>query len=251
MNIFYELKGSTRIARYSCAAHKLNIAVRKGVKASQYVSQFLESLSSHARSIRHSIEKQAIHRQHKCKIQRQNATRWSSSLIMLVSYLKSYKSGIFIDSYSCPQTEAEIASYITLLLPIYTLSNELQHKTANISIVVPALLTVLYTLGKQKRTDENQEAFRLLLISQIKTKFKDEFSSKIYMAASVLNVECLRTWSVRSFGKDYFNNSMNALVDVPTQPTLLKFARSRLMSRMKALTFRVAVLSQSCSKRHR
>ena len=108
---------------------------------------------------------------------------------MLVSYLKSYKAGIFVDSYTCPQTEVEIAAYITLLLPIYTLSNELQHKTANISIVVPALLTVLYTLGKQSRSDENQETFRLHLISQIKAKFKDEFSSKVYMAASVLNVE--------------------------------------------------------------
>ena len=204
------------MARYSCAAHKLNIAVRKSVNAKQYVSAFLASLSNHARDIRHSIETQGLHRQNKCKIQRQNNTRWSSGLIMLVSYLKAYKKGLFNEDYACPQSEKEIAAYIEILLPIYTLSNELQHKSANISIVVPAILTVLFTLGKFAITDMNQNEFRKLLISHIKAKFSHELASNVYMAASVLNVESLRAWSGRSFGREYANQSMDSLVPVLT-----------------------------------
>ena len=186
------------------------------MKACVYFSTFLESLSSHARDIRHSIATQAAHRQHNSKLQRQNNTRWSSGLIMLVSFLKSYKKGVFTSEYRCPQSEKEIAAYIEILLPIYTLSNELQNKTSNISLVVPSILTIIYTLTKLRLCDNNQDEFRQSLISHIKLKFSHELSSNVYSAASVLNVESLRVWSVRSFGKEYCKHSLDSLIDVLT-----------------------------------
>ena len=48
--------GSTEIPRYNCAAHKINLVIRKAIKATPYVNDFLDSLSKFAKVIRKSTE---------------------------------------------------------------------------------------------------------------------------------------------------------------------------------------------------
>ena len=83
--------GSFRIPRFSCSCHKGNLAIRKAIKASDYFSKLLQSLSKQASSIKKSIVLSSRHRKSKSKIQREQFTRRGSSFMMLFSYLKSFK----------------------------------------------------------------------------------------------------------------------------------------------------------------
>ena len=89
--------GSKRIPRFSCVCHKGNLAIRKAIKASPYFAGLLSSLSKQASKIKKSIVLSGKHHQEKSKIHREQYTRWSSSFMMLISYLKSYKRGIFTE----------------------------------------------------------------------------------------------------------------------------------------------------------
>jgi hypothetical protein len=91
-----EIEVSTRkIPRYSCAAHKCNIAVRKSVKQEEEVSDTLVDLSQHASNTRKSIKLSEIHYKTKSRLRTDNKTRWSSSFLMLNSFLKAYKNKAF------------------------------------------------------------------------------------------------------------------------------------------------------------
>ncbi len=142
---------------------------------------------------------------------------------MLVSYLKSYKKGIFTTAYPCPQSEQEIAELVEILLPVYSLNIDLQHNIANISLVAPCILALIHTLSKIHLTNDNHDMFRKTLISHIKVKFSDELSSNVYCAAAALNVEAFATFKHRSFGKPYAAMSEKALLE-----TLALFATSSL-----------------------
>ena len=135
---------------------------------------------------------------------------------MLVSFLKSYKRGIFTTAYPCPQSEQEIAAFVEILLPIYSLNIDLQHTIANISLVAPCILAIIYTLGKLQLTNPAHNEFRKNLISHVKVKFSAELSSNVYSAAAALNVEAFGTFRKRSFGKEYAATSETALVEVLT-----------------------------------
>jgi hypothetical protein len=87
--------GSTKIPRYSCSAHKCNIAVRKSIQQEDAVSNTLVSLSKHASDSRKSNKLSEIHYKTKSRLRTDNKTRWSSSFIMLNSFLKAYDRNAF------------------------------------------------------------------------------------------------------------------------------------------------------------
>ncbi len=167
--------GSNQIQRYSCAAHKLNVAVRRAIASNDYVSKFLSDLSNFVSNVKKSTENTSKHREKKSKLHRQNLTRWSSSLMMLASYVKSFRRNVFNDQYYPPYQEKEIIEYLRILLPIYTTTNEIQSDKSNISTVVPALILMLEgCLKRLVLVDENQSTFRDSLVNFIKCKFNFE-----------------------------------------------------------------------------
>ena len=46
--------------------------------------------------------------------------------MMLISYLKSYKKGIFTSENKCVGKEEEIEKYVQILLPMYIFTNDAQ-----------------------------------------------------------------------------------------------------------------------------
>ena len=112
--------------------------------------------------------------------------------MMLVSYLKSYKRGLFNNANKCAATEEEIEKYVQILLPMYIFTNDAQSNKASIACIVPSILSIINAnLDRMVLADENQNLFRDNLIFFIKKKFEFELTSKIYLVAALLNVETL------------------------------------------------------------
>jgi hypothetical protein len=207
--------GSKRIPRFSCVCHKGNLAIRKAIKASPYFAGLLSSLSKQASKIKKSIVLSGKHRQEKSKIHREQYTRWSSSFMMLISYLKSYKRGIFTEKNVCAASEEEIEKYIQILLPMYIFTNDTQSNKSSIACVIPSILTIIYAnLDRMVLEDKDQSLFRDNMIFFLKKKFEFELNSKIYLVASILNVESLNEWKDRSYAKPYFLKAIESLPDV-------------------------------------
>jgi hypothetical protein len=134
---------------------------------------------------------------------------------MLFTYFKSYKKGVFSSSYQCPQTQEEIEKYLQLFLPLYIYTNDIRAVEANISQVVPSILLIIYgNLDRMVINDINQNYFKNNLIYFLKSKFDYELSSPVYLVAALLNVNRLNDWRTRSFGKEYFQKSIDSLLDV-------------------------------------
>jgi hypothetical protein len=207
--------GSSEIPRFSCAAHKINLVVRKAILSSNYVSNMLTRLSNFAKSIKKSIDLSKRHSEKNSKIHRQQFTRWNSTFFMLYSYLKAYRRKVFNNDYACPIDEKEIEEYLQILLPLYIFTNDIQSDDSNISIIVPSLLEVIYgNLGRMQLQDKNQDELRQYLIHFILKKFEYEMTSAIYLAASVLNVGLLSKWKKRSFSKSYNEKGLNSIYEV-------------------------------------
>ena len=117
---FIEIKiDSINVPRYSCAAHKLNICIRKSILECEFVSKFLKDLSKFASSIIHSIPRSLVHRNKKSKLRTDNATRWGSSFLMLEAILKAYKRGAFDDCTVLPYDIRIIELYYQILQTLY------------------------------------------------------------------------------------------------------------------------------------
>lgn len=213
-DLFLEI-GSDKINRFSCSAHKVNLVIRKSIQSSKYVSNFLSSLSKFASTIKKSLENSDKHNKQKSKIHRQNFTRWGSSFKMLFTFYKSYTKGIFNENYVCPQSQDEILKYLQILLPFYVYTNDIQAVGANISQVVPSILSIIYAnINRMVIKDKNQNEFRNNLIYFLKEKFNYELHSPIYLVAALLNVNKLDEWRNRSYGKEYYKKSIELILDV-------------------------------------
>lgn len=209
--------GSCQIPRYQCMAHKLNVSSRKSIRDCDFVSDILTKLSNFASTIKKTLILSALHRENKCKIHRQNFTRWSSSFTMLLTMLKSYKKNLFNDTHKCPVSQTIIEKVLRILLPLYLVTNEIQSDNSSISIVIPTLLILLHeNLNRMvfEEEDEHLNDFRDYLVYYINQKFDHELNSNVYQVAALLNVGKLSGWRDRSFGRPYYNTAKSALYDV-------------------------------------
>jgi hypothetical protein len=109
--------GSNKVARYNCAAHKMNLVIRKAIKRNPHLSKLLISLSKLKTNVKKSIHKSKLHRNKRANLVKQNFTRWSSSFMMLFSYYKAYHRGVFTNEHECPVSKDEIGDYLQILLP--------------------------------------------------------------------------------------------------------------------------------------
>ena len=81
-------------------------------------------------------------------MQIENGTRWSSTYLMLETFMKAYKKGCFTSNYKCPASFNLLELYFNILFPIYILSLKFQKTDANISIIIPELLLLISNLKK-------------------------------------------------------------------------------------------------------
>jgi hypothetical protein len=86
---------ASTLLRFSCAAHKCNLAVRKAIEDHKSFSRMLSNLSYFASNTGKSIGLSRIYREKKSRLRTVNNTRWSSSFLMIQSFLKAYKNGCF------------------------------------------------------------------------------------------------------------------------------------------------------------
>ena len=81
--------GSNRRPRFSCSAHKTNISVRKAVNRHTRLSNILKTLYKFAVGSKKSIALAKIFESHKARLLFENLTRWNSSYLMIVSFLRA------------------------------------------------------------------------------------------------------------------------------------------------------------------
>ena len=92
--------------------------------------------------------------------------------MMLFSYLKSYKKGLFNHENKCAVKEEEIEKYIQILLPMYIFTNDAQSNKASIACIIPSILSIIHAnLDRIVLSDEDQNLFRNNLIFFLKQKF--------------------------------------------------------------------------------
>jgi hypothetical protein len=85
--------------------------------------------------------------------------------MMLFSYLKSYKWGVFDSDNLCVVPEHEIEKYIQILLPMYIFTDDIQSKNSSIACIVPSIISIIYAnLDRMVLNDSHQSEFRDNLI---------------------------------------------------------------------------------------
>ncbi|CAF1089479.1 unnamed protein product [Brachionus calyciflorus] len=196
--------GTNSIPRYSCAAHKINLAVRSSIKLCRFFSKMLSQLSNYAATIRRSNINSLVFIEKKCKLRCENGTRWSSSYLMLESFYNAYEKGAFNNNNNqCPFTKDKIISYLKILHPLYTFSILSQKTDWTIGDIIPSLCIML----NESLIVTNERGERKKLIEElnkaIHTRFDFEINSKIYLTAALLNISKLELWYIEEYGLEY------------------------------------------------
>ena len=123
--------------------------MRKAITSHKALSKMLAKLSKFSAKIKHSIDLSKVHLANQCCLRCENATRWSSSFLMLWSYIKAYNTGAFDGATKCPFPLEKIELYFQILKPIYRFSLVVQDTNSNICDVLPLVATLMHSsLGR-------------------------------------------------------------------------------------------------------
>ena len=87
--------GSKIIPQYSCANCKLNCAVRNSILNHERGNHLLSGLSKFVSNTKKKIKKAKLLRKTKTQLVSDNRTRWESSFLMLMDFLKAKRLNIF------------------------------------------------------------------------------------------------------------------------------------------------------------
>jgi len=135
--------GSKIRPRFSCSAHKTNIAVKNAIQRHKRISNILSTLSRFASENRNTIALAKIFEANKARLLYENLTRWNSSYLMMVSFLRAYSKEVFTDEFKCPIERKTIELYIQILKPIHDMSIHFQRSNSDISDVFPTILLLI------------------------------------------------------------------------------------------------------------
>ncbi|RNA15565.1 hypothetical protein BpHYR1_033482 [Brachionus plicatilis] len=174
--------GTSSIPRYSCAAHKINLAVRSSIKSCRLLSKMLSRLSNYAASIRRSNMNSLDFINKKCKLRCENGTSWSSSYLMLESFYNAYEKGAFNNNNRCPSSKDKIISYLKILYPLNTFSNLTQKTDWTIGDIIPSVCIIL-----------NESLTVKTNVIRFRNKFQNIFGSCI----------TLELWYTEEYGLEY------------------------------------------------
>ena len=174
--------GTDKLPRFSCANHKLNLAIRSSIGDNQSISTDLKKLNKYVKKVRRSHNMNRIFQNYKCRLRFENKTRWGSAFLCLETIKKAYDHGIFNDKniqLALPVEISVVESYIELLKPAYLVNIGFQSNSGSIADVVPNILNLLNELERLKKTTKHHDLC-VSLINQIKHRFKYELNSPIY-----------------------------------------------------------------------
>ncbi|RNA09202.1 zinc finger BED domain-containing 1-like [Brachionus plicatilis] len=180
INILNIELGTNMIPRYSCAAHKINLAVRAAIKSCPVFSNTLTKLSKFASSIRRFNVLSVNFIEKKAKLRCENGTR-------------AYEKDAFSPENPCLVDKNTITSYLKILHPLYTLSLMSQNK----NFVEEGLR------GEKKKLVK-------ALKKSLKERFQFELESKIYLLKALLNTSKLY------LRDENFSNSPEQTASIPT-----------------------------------
>ena len=82
--------GTSHTPRFSCACHKLNLALRHAITVHKVLSDIIVDLNQANSRIRRSVCLRKLFRDRKSILRLENNTRWSSIFLMLESVKKAY-----------------------------------------------------------------------------------------------------------------------------------------------------------------
>ncbi len=178
--------GTSKLPRFQCACHKLNIAVRLAIEKSPEISEILKSLCCSNAQVRRSISLSHVFRLKKGKLRLANATRWSSAYLMLESVKRAYDRNCFEESgYQCLVPLRLIELYLQILKPAYILTNNWQRDKAGIHDVYLGVSKLLFELPRFNVTGSAKE-FCVMLYRCVSNKFDYELNSSIYKVKLIL-----------------------------------------------------------------
>ena len=85
--------GTKIVPRYSCANHKLNLAIKKSIIENPIVEKLFKELSKFASKSKKKLEISRLMRNKKSKLRTDNKIRWGSGFLMLSTFIKAIKNG--------------------------------------------------------------------------------------------------------------------------------------------------------------
>ena len=136
--------GSKIIPQYSCANYKLNCALRNSILAHEPLNHLLSGLSKFVSNSKKKIEIARLLRKTQTKLVSDNRTRWGSSFLMLLSFLKAKRLNIFSQEILAEFDLNVLEIYYQLLLPIHKLNLLFERTNSNIGEVIPLLNMTIY-----------------------------------------------------------------------------------------------------------
>lgn len=133
--------GSSKIPRFCCACHKLNLAIREAIEGHEQLSSILATCNALSAEVRRSIKKSQPFRKMRCMLRCENNTRWSSSFLMILAILKAYQKGVISKNENDPNfinvNLESLEIYYKILREIHLLSLDFQKIQSSIAEVIP------------------------------------------------------------------------------------------------------------------
>jgi hypothetical protein len=108
--------GSNDVPRFSCANHKLNLAVRHSLESHRIICQIILRITRQNSHIRNCINLNRNFRINKTRLRLDNVTRWSSAYLVLKSVKKAFDKNLFDQDdpeLRCPVTKT-VETYIKI-----------------------------------------------------------------------------------------------------------------------------------------
>lgn len=180
--------GSDDLPRFSCANHKLNIAVRGAISIHRELTQILKDLNKTNAHIRRSIQLNYAFNLEKCKLRLENLTRWSSAYLMLLSVKKAYDKKMFNADNPCSVSLETVEIYIQILQPAYILSLQLQLNHSTIADVIPSVKQLINTYIQMELPETKRELCNYL-VTALREKFYYELNSETYKVIGIFNLK--------------------------------------------------------------
>jgi hypothetical protein len=175
--------GSSKLPRFSCANHKLNLAIKTAIGKNRTMKMDIRKTNSFISSVRRSHNLNRIFQNYDCRLRLDNATRWSSTFLSLETIQKAHKKKIFdheILANTFPLKMKRIETYLEILYPLYLTNISFQDSSSSISDVIPSILNLVHGLEKYKAKSEYSKTLCKDLVNQLNKRFEFELNSEIY-----------------------------------------------------------------------
>ena len=179
---------SNYLTRFSCACHKINIAVRKAISSHPSLCKILRDLNIKNKKIRRSLKLSKVFRKKKSKLRLENLTRWSSAYLMLESVRKAILKKAFDqtdENLKCPVSLKTIETYLQILRPAYQMTINFQSNSSSIADLLVSIKRAIYFWENLNVTGEEKELCQLL-VQFVKKKFEYEINSDVYKVIKLI-----------------------------------------------------------------